>query len=621
MENFQLDCISQVFKKEWKTACLGSLLSVVLASIIISGFGWPNFEFPYCYAAGYEGDSFFSLAVIQGFIDGGIFEIARSGYPFGSSLADFPCWDSVPKLIFVFLSKFSNTSFQILNAFILISFVFNFISCFFVLRSFKINTSLAFLASLLFNFLPYHFMRFHHITYLLYVSIPVYFYTSLKLYAYVDEEDWQSWCNENKLLFSLIVLSAFSGAYYAFFGVIIILTAGISASLSKVSYKPLQRSACYILLILATVLVNMLPSLINNVNKGKNQEIAIRSFAESENNGLKLSQLVLPNIAHRIEGFQKVSSEYHTKVPLINEYAVSLGVFGSLGFLSLIGLIFFMQTGRKLDSRLLILSILTFTMFLTATVAGFSVLFSMLVTPLIRGWCRISIFIGFASITAMCILMEMYFKDRLSPKLLNLCCVAVGLIGFLDQTPSEKFMSEHQNKIKQKFTADQKFIQSIEAIVPPGSPIFQYPYIIFPEGGTYEPMIGLIHSKSLRWNFGAVRGREGDAFYRALDKESLNKQLDVIKKLGFQGIYIDKGFYKDGGQEIVQKYSLLLGKNPDVASDDGRIVFFKLKDVPQFKLDHLPYSEIMKRADYYPGIKNDATNQALLREMMYGVLR
>jgi phosphoglycerol transferase len=208
----------------------------------------------------------------------------------------------------------------------------------------------------------------------------------------------------------------------------------------------------------------------------------------------------------------------------------------------------------------------------------------------------------------MCILLEIFLKDKLSSRLLTVCCGFITIICLLDQIPAEKFIQEPQNLIKQRFTHDKKFIESIEAFVPKGSAIFQYPYITFPEGGYYEPVIGFIHSKNLHWNFGGMRGRKGDSFYRALDKEPLDKQLEVIKKLGFQGIYIDKRFYKDGGQAMTQVFTQLLGKAPDIKSEDGQIVFFKLNRVKEVKLDNVSLSEVVKNVEGSPPPKNTAKN-------------
>ncbi len=615
--HIELDRLSTVFKIEWKIACFGGLLSVVLASLMISGFSWPDFNFPYCYTSGVEGDSFYTLAYIKRILECTFFNSTQLGYPFGSEMADFPGWDLFSSFFFKISSLFSSSPISALNLFIISSYFINFAVCFIVLRALKISNSIAFLGALLFNFIPFHFMRFHHFTYTQYYCVPIYFYLSFNLYN-DENNNLKEWLSKNKFFLLLAVICASSVVYYTFFGVILLLIVGLGASAFHQSWKPFYKSLGYSVACGATIFIMLLPSTIHTLEHGKNTSIT-RTVGQTEIAALKISQLVLPHIYHRIDSFKDLSKDYTSKTTIVYETVTSaLGIFGTLGFLALLGLIFFMRSHHKIDQRLMALSLLTFGMLLIGTVGGFSTLFSLFITGFIRSWNRISLFIGFASITATCIFLEQYFKDKLSPRLLTIGCAVIGGLCFFDQTPAPPITAEIRDKIKQKFTADKKFTQAMEALVPQGSAIFQYPHVPYPEHG-YEHIVPYIHSNTLALSFGTINGRKGDAFYRELDKEPLDKQLDVIKKMGFQGIYIDKAFYKDGGALIVEKLTELLGKKPDIISDDLRYAFFKLEGVARVKLDGLSYYEIAKIAYFNPGAKNAPLTRALLEQMMYGV--
>ena len=73
-----------------------------------------------------------------------------------------------------------------------------------------------------------------------------------------------------------------------------------------------------------------------------------------------------------------------------------------------------------------------------------------------------------------------------------------------------------------------------------------------------------------------MRAREGDLFYRALSKETAAKQLDVIEKLGFSGIYIDRRGYADRGAAVIADFSRLLGAAPILERADGEVAFFQI---------------------------------------------
>ncbi len=56
-----------------------------------------------------------------------------------------------------------------------------------------------------------------------------------------------------------------------------------------------------------------------------------------------------------------------------------------------------------------------------------------------------------------------------------------------------------------------------------------------------------------------MKGRDGDMYYRSLANEPIEKQLEVIKRLGFNGIYIDRRGYADNANELITNLTTLLG--------------------------------------------------------------
>jgi phosphoglycerol transferase len=153
---------------------------------------------------------------------------------------------------------------------------------------------------------------------------------------------------------------------------------------------------------------------------------------------------------------------------------------------------------------------------------------------------------------------------------------------------------------------DEDFIHKIEASLPENSAIYQLPYVPFPESGpvndlsVYQLGTGFISSKTLRWSFGGMKGREGDLFYRALSKETVAKQLDVIKRLGFAGIYIDRRGFADRGESVVMELTSLLGTGPALERADGNVVFFKVPVRTDISIENLDSKQIMERAGFHP---------------------
>ena len=118
--------------------------------------------------------------------------------------------------------------------------------------------------------------------------------------------------------------------------------------------------------------------------------------------------------------------------------------------------------------------------------------------------------------------------------------------------------------------------------MPPGSAIYQLPYMEFPDFGPVEKLegyamaTGFTNSKTLRWSFGGMQGREGDLFYRALAKKTVAEQVSAIEQLGFSGVYIDRRGFADRGVSIINDFTQVLGFDPVLERSDGNVVFFKL---------------------------------------------
>ncbi len=87
--------------------------------------------------------------------------------------------------------------------------------------------------------------------------------------------------------------------------------------------------------------------------------------------------------------------------------------------------------------------------------------------------------------------------------------------------------------------SDKFFVNSIEAIMPNNAMIFQLPYVPFPQSPPINNMIefshlrGYLHSNNLRWSYGAMKGRSGDDWQRAVAGMSMENMLKTLSQTGF----------------------------------------------------------------------------------------
>jgi phosphoglycerol transferase len=264
---------------------------------------------------------------------------------------------------------------------------------------------------------------------------------------------------------------------------------------------------------------------------------------------------------------------------LVNENDVAaLGIVGSIGFLLLLGRLLRKRDGSLGDG----LSLLTLFAVLLSVRGGFSGLIA-LRFAWIRGYNRISVLIGFFALFAVVLGLEnIRRRYARSPRAKAIFLSLLGLLlaaGLMDQTPRGSVTPA--DRIRPTFDNDVAFIRRIEASTPAHAMIFQLPYVSFPEQGSvqrmgdYELLRAYLHSRTLRWTHGAMRGREGDSWQRAVAGSPLVDMIATLTEAGFAGIYIDRFGYADRAASLENTLRRLLS-TPPLVSDDGRLSYFPL---------------------------------------------
>ncbi len=574
---------------------LGYLLAVVLCLVLfvfVTKIWKQDLNIP----GTYFGDSFFSASVMKGFLEKGTYlSNDRIGAPYGANFNDFPSSDSLHYGIARILSLFTHKWEPMMQLIFMLSFPLSVMSAMFVFRHFRISILSAAVGSVLFAFLPYHFLRgINHLFLACYFTVPLGALVAIEILNGTFALKFKSKTEIYRSAVFIVscILLGCSGIYYAFFSCFFFVVAGVVAAFRERSSRNLHMCAIAVLLVMAALFINLLPSISYSHKYGVNPEVALRSPAESELYGLKIAQLLLPVKGHRVGRLANLKSAYNT-FPLINENdSATLGIFGSIGFLLLIGALFIKESGREGGAVLLRnLGLLNLGGVLFATVGGFGTLFSLLISPKIRAYNRISIFIAFFSLFAFVMALDWLAdkaKERYRVKTLFVLLPALALIlaaGIFDETtrmlPSES--------IKKEYLSDKGFVSRLEESLPKKSMIFQLPYVPFPENppvnnmADYELFRGYLNSSELGWSYGVIKGRPGDRIYRSTAALPEEKMAVAVCALGYSGIYIDRSGYADNAAALEKKLAGILKEDP-LVSENRRLAFFALTG---FKADLL----------------------------------
>jgi phosphoglycerol transferase len=585
----------------------------------------------------YTGDSVLVQTWCKAVVDHGWYlNNPNLGAPYGQSLQDYPLADTLNFLILKVFGLLSHDAQVALHALTLWTYVGTTLSALLVLRHFRIAYPPALACALLYSMLPYHFARVDcgHQLLACYYIVPL--SILLALWLYFDQLPWpfrrdnrlsenrrglahfavpweqnvpvplsadgfrtgsnsadaaegvdgeaasaarsstMRWC----LALVVCLLQGSAGIYYAFFAEYFLMVGGLAASLQRRKWQPLLAAGVLMTATLVAVLANLAPSFIYWREHGTNPLVAARPLTDSEVYAFKLTSMLLPIPSHRIPPLDDLRRSYdeETITPTENTWSAQ-GLVANAGFLVLLSLLIY----RKPVSRLLEgLSILNIFGILLGTTGGLGMVFSLIVIPQIRSQNRISVFLSFYSLACVALLLHMFWQRMATTRrglhMANGALIILVLAALWEQHPSQ--CRPDYIGIKRRWSQDARFVARIESAVPPKAMIFQLPYMAYPESprvawlDSYQTLRFYLHSDTLRWSAGAMRGREGDRWQQQIASLPLPDQLKAITAAGFAGIQINRLGYADHGEEIEEQLRDLLGV--ESIGDNDTDCFFPL---------------------------------------------
>jgi phosphoglycerol transferase len=582
-------CSLRSFLKASAIYVLAALLTLGILSRVIR-LGQADLTVPLLY----QGDSLLTGMWIKSIIDHGWFlHNDAVGAPYGLDMQDYPVPDGFHFGMIKLLALVLPDASTIQNVYFLLTFPLTTLTSLFVFRRFQLAYPPALAGSLLYTFLYYHFARgLGHLFLAAYYLVPLMVLVALWVYRgevlplrdRAGRRPFQCWNFPTLASLVICVLMSGGGIYYAFFGCFFLLVAGTAAWLRQKRFRTLCPALGLAGVTMVGILANFAPTFLYRLHHGINGIAIDRSTGEAERYGLKIAQLLLPHTGHPLPWAAKIKNDYNVGGPaFVNENeTASLGVIGSVGFLLLLGGLLFRRTlpGLPLFEPL---SLFTGAGLLLGTMGGFGALVAVLGCKWLRGYNRISVYIAFFALFLVALLLDAWYRKRVHSRM-----TAVLYGGFLallvsggvfDQTI--RYSHEIYAVFKQEFQSDADFVRSMETRLPAGAMVFQLPYMTFPETTPpkhmvdYDPFRAYFHSKTLKWSYGAMKGREGDEWQKGVAARPVDDMVRTLVCAGFRGLYIDRHGYDDRAAALENNLTRLLGA-PPLVSRNQRLVFFDL---------------------------------------------
>ena len=570
----------------WITIVLAVLIGMVSCSVL--GFFAEGMDAPIRYNGGDDFEMIYQVKQLTE--ETWLWSTDKLGAPFGQKVYDYSyCFlQNTEYFLIKVISFFTKNVPFIVNLIFMLTFVFCGVFSYLMLRKMGIKYLLAACGALLFAFSPYILMRgISHFCIAVCYFVPISVYFCYR--SYMDE----NFLKFDRSLFSFKTLLVLAGCvcianngigYYPFFTCFLLCVTALCKFLDTKKIKTIIPMVKLVVCISAFMFISLLPTFIYHAKNGS-YTAAIRNLTGVEVYGLKPAQFFVPLYGHNIGWVGEFVTKYNDNMPLVNENKSSyLGVLACLGLLW--GLICIFKKDKESDTEIFFFGRLNLASILMMSVGGFiSILAVATNMDFMRGFNRISIFVEFCCITILCFGTQRLL-DGMSKKTGK--CLAMGLIvaltifGLWDQTPSLYSDGVELRMSRENWASDEAFVQEIEALLQPNDMVFQLPYHKFPEGGKVNKMgdyalfTGYIHSNDIRWSYGAVRGREADAWNETIAGLEIPDMIDSIIQAGFRGIYIDRRAYSDEEFEgLVAEIEAKTGTEY-IESKNGNLVFFIL---------------------------------------------
>jgi len=524
------------------------------------------------------------------------------GAPMQLEMHDYPTNCTLHFAVLKCLALLSSNAAVLVNLYFLLSFPLVALAALTALRSLDVTRGVAVVGSILFAFLPYHFWRGEsHLFLATYYLIPLVCMVIIWLakgepFLIARRQETGRLrldLKSGRAVSSLLICAAIGCdfPYYPVFAIFFLTIAGIHAFARSRSACALLRTAVLVGVTAASFLGNMSPSFLYWWKNGPNlspQHVAKRPWTDGESLGLTVTQLLLPSANHRLPLFRALHDKFYGATRLASEDdAMALGAAGSLGLLLAIGALLCCQRSPSERGQLYhLLGVLIAFAIFGCTAGGFGTGFNLLGLGILRCYNRISIFIAFLALAALCAWLDALYRRYCQHGAARFCAhVALGLLlllGLADQT-AKTYVAPFA-AVKDEYQSDADFVARIEASVPDQSMIFQLPYVAFLSyANSYHQMLpyshfrGYLHSHRLRWSFGAMHGRFGDSLHARVAALPIEDGVRDLAFLGFNGIFLDRFGYGDSGKEMENKLRTILRTEP-IVSRNGRLCFFGMTD-------------------------------------------
>jgi hypothetical protein len=496
---------------------------------------------------------------------------ASLGAPFVANWNDYPSpgegnffWFGV---LAFFFGMFTGSNLTVLSAHLLSAGSF-----YFVARVLRYRREVSLAGAVLFSLSCYAFIRG-----LSHIGPSFYWHIPLGLLAV-----W--WCggrasflkSRKKVLFCMGVAIIYGVQDPYFSGLLLqfLVLSSIICLIRRESWSRIVFPLFIALITFATCVLMNVDTFYDRLLSGPNETALIRNYRDLEVYALKPVELFLP-LPHRLDALQGwVREVYISKALFFGEIGSPyLGIVGILAFGALIWTTAHAVINRNKQSIpshfWLVLWVLLYSV-----VGGGNGALGLFGFTFFRGTNRYSIVI-LAILLLFLVRQLTVLTRRWTRPAISALAVSIILVGLFDQTPRPP-TSALISDIRRQVLSDRRFAFAMEAALPPRAMVFQLPVWPFPEGPAirqmrdYEHFRPYLHSRSLRFSYGSVKGRARERWQAEAVQLGPAYLVGVLESYGFSAIMINKKAY-DAEAASLRNELVVAGRSEVLCESDDLV--------------------------------------------------
>jgi hypothetical protein len=402
----------------------------------------------------------------------------------------------------------------------------------------------------------------------------------------------------------IVALAAVTDGYYAFFTLLLL---GFAAGVRLLSpynfdWRSLLASTLLIGTLIAIALILAWP--LRSYERshaeeflidGRTDPVMIKHPFEAEIYSVSLKLMFAPIATHRIPVLGRLGAwmvETSNQSRALPSTALGpLGLLASGLMLVALGLIvvrtaygkawpFLHGTEAGSPAFGAILGLVLFSC-LCATTGGIGSLIA-LVYPTIRAYDRLPLFIMSLLYlgSGLALTHALASAGRRWRLLMAGALPILVVLSIFDQMPKDT--GQRDPGLEARFLAERRFIRSLEASLPTGTMVYQYPFSQYLTNnayygwGAFDHIRLYLHSHHLRWSNGAFKNSPVDQWHTRLAALPIGQLLTEVRAAGFGGFTVDRTVVKGVEYEQVRRVLVERTGVQPVEDEASRLAFWNL---------------------------------------------